>query len=60
MPAVKNNRVYWVDPSQVVIPGIRMANMARLMGKFIHPEIFGNPAPGDFLKYRIPDHVTAH
>ena len=60
LPAVKNNRVYWVDPSQVVIPGIRMANMARLMGKFIHPEIFGNPATEDFLKYRIPDHVTAH
>ncbi|OGT80063.1 MAG: hypothetical protein A3H91_16805 [Gammaproteobacteria bacterium RIFCSPLOWO2_02_FULL_61_13] len=49
LPAVKNNRVYWIDPSQLVIPGIRLPHMAQLMGKLIHPEIFGEPDPSDYL-----------
>lgn len=50
LPAVRNNHVYWIDPSQVVIPGIHLAHMAYLMGKMIHPEVFGEPVPGDYLK----------
>lgn len=50
LPAVKQQQVHWVDPSQLVIPGMRLPEMARLMGRFIHPEEFGEPAPGDYLK----------
>jgi len=50
LPAVKRQQVHWVDPSQLVIPGMRLPAMARLMGRFIHPEEFGEPAPGDYLK----------
>ena len=50
LPAVRNNNVYWIDPSRLVIPGIHLANMAYLMGKMIHPEVFGKPDPDDYLK----------
>jgi len=43
LPAVHENRVYRVDPSRLVIPGIRLPEMTLLMGKLIHPEIFGEP-----------------
>jgi iron complex transport system substrate-binding protein len=48
LPAVENDRVFWVDPSRLVIPGPRLPQMTRLMGRLIHPEIFGEPAPEDF------------
>jgi iron complex transport system substrate-binding protein len=41
LPAVKNDRVYHVDPDRLVIPGIRLPDMADLTGRMIHPEIFG-------------------
>lgn len=41
LPAVAENRVYALDPSRISIPGPRLAEMAELMGKLIHPEIFG-------------------
>lgn len=50
LPAVKQQQVHWVDPSQLVIPGMRLPEMAWLMGRLIHPEEFGEPAPGDYLK----------
>lgn len=50
LPAVQNNRVYWIDPSRLVIPGIHIAHTAYLMGKLIHPEVFGEPAPEDYIK----------
>jgi iron complex transport system substrate-binding protein len=49
LPAVESNRVYWVDPTRLVIPGPRLPQMTRLMGQLIHPEIFGEPSAGDFL-----------
>ncbi len=50
LPAVRDNRVHWVDPSQLVIPGLRLPDMARLMGKLIHPEVFGSPRREDYLE----------
>ena len=41
LPAVADGAVYWVDPSRLVIPGIRLPEMARLMSRLIHPETFG-------------------
>ena len=41
LPAVNNNRVYWIDPLRLAIPGPRMPEMAELLAKLIHPEIFG-------------------
>jgi iron complex transport system substrate-binding protein len=48
LPAVRDDRVYWVDPIRLVIPGPRLPQMTRLMGRLIHPEIFGEPSPEDF------------
>jgi iron complex transport system substrate-binding protein len=48
LPAVEEDRVYWVDPLRLVIPGPRLPQMTRLMGRLVHPEIFGEPSPEDF------------
>ena len=41
VPAVRNDRVYQVDPDKLVIPGLRLPEMTLLMGKLAQPEIFG-------------------
>jgi len=43
LPAVAEDRVYHVHPGRLAIPGIRLPEMAQLMGRLIHPEIFGAP-----------------
>ncbi len=43
LPAVRQGRVYHVEPARLVIPGLRLPEMTRLMGQFIHPEIYGEP-----------------
>jgi ABC-type Fe3+-hydroxamate transport system substrate-binding protein len=48
LPAVEQNRVYWVAPVRLVIPGPRLPQMTRLMGRLVHPEIFGEPSAEDF------------
>jgi iron complex transport system substrate-binding protein len=48
LPAVRYDRVYAVDPSLLVIPGIRLPEMTRLVGRLVHPEVFGEPGPADF------------
>jgi iron complex transport system substrate-binding protein len=48
LPAVEKSRVYWVDPIRLVIPGPRLPEMTRLVGRLVHPEIFGEPSPEDF------------
>jgi ABC-type Fe3+-hydroxamate transport system substrate-binding protein len=48
LPAVQQNRVYWVAPVRLVIPGPRLPRMTRLMGRLVHPEIFGAPSAEDF------------
>jgi len=50
LPAVQQERVYWVDPSRLVIPGIRLPEMTTLMGKLIHPEAFGEPSNAELVK----------
>lgn len=41
LPAVRENRVYWLDPSLLSIPGSRIPEMTRLVAQLIHPERFG-------------------
>ncbi len=48
LPAVRRNRVFWIDPDLLVIPGIRQPAMTARMGRLIHPEIFGEPVEADF------------
>jgi len=50
LPAVRDHRVYRVDPSLLVIPGIRLPEMTELMGRLIHPEIFGDVADADLVE----------
>lgn len=45
LPAVAGKRVFWVDPVRLSIPGPRLPEMAELLGRLIHPEIFGEPTP---------------
>jgi ABC-type Fe3+-hydroxamate transport system substrate-binding protein len=48
MPAVAAGRVYHLDPVRLSIPGPRLGEMAELVGRLIHPELFGPPAPAEF------------
>jgi iron complex transport system substrate-binding protein len=48
LPAVREARVYWLDPQQLAIPGMRLPQMARLTARLIHPENFGPPGADDF------------
>jgi iron complex transport system substrate-binding protein len=41
LPAVREGRVYHIDPGKMVIPGLRLTEMTELMGQLIHPEVFG-------------------
>jgi ABC-type Fe3+-hydroxamate transport system substrate-binding protein len=41
LPAVEADRVYWIDPGRLAIPGLRLPEMARLMGELVQPELFG-------------------
>lgn len=59
LPAVANDRVYFVDPSRLLIPGPRLGEMAERMGRFVHPEIFGAPGPDDFSAGPSPDGSSA-
>jgi len=49
VPAVAAGRVYLVDPLRLSIPGPRLAEMAELLARLIHPERFGAARPADFL-----------
>ena len=54
LPAVAAGRVYHLDPSQLSIPGPRLPEMAELVGRLIHPEVFGAPRPEDFGPLAAP------
>ena len=41
VPAVRDGRVFHVHPDRLVIPGTRLPEMAELLGRLIHPEVFG-------------------
>ena len=51
LPAVQQDRVYWVDPERLVIPGIRLPEMTALMARLVQPAAFGE-APADALEHR--------
>jgi len=44
LPAVRDDSVYRVEPNVLVIPGIRLPEMARAMTELIHPGTFAQPA----------------
>jgi iron complex transport system substrate-binding protein len=54
LPAVAGGRVAFVDPWRLLVPGPRIADMAELMGRLVHPELFGPPRPEDFMPPRAP------
>jgi len=54
LPAVEQDSVYWIDPSRLVIPGLRLPEMTRLMGRLIHPEVFGEASDEEFEPRRNP------
>lgn len=39
LPAVQQGRVHAVDPAQLVVPGVRLVEMAALTRDLIHPEL---------------------
>jgi iron complex transport system substrate-binding protein len=41
LPAVAEGRVFHVDPWRIAIPGPRLGEMAELVARLVHPEIFG-------------------
>jgi iron complex transport system substrate-binding protein len=53
LPAVRERRVYWVEPGRLVIPGIRLPEMTELMGRLVHPEVFGEPSPEEMGPFTI-------
>jgi iron complex transport system substrate-binding protein len=54
LPAVRRNRVFWIDPDLLAIPGIRLPAMTERVGRMLHPEIFGEPGDSDFRSFREP------
>ncbi len=46
LPAVRDRRVFHLDPARLAIPGPRLAEMAELAAQLIQPEIFGPPVWG--------------
>jgi ABC-type Fe3+-hydroxamate transport system substrate-binding protein len=47
VPAVREHRVYQVEPGRLVIPGLRLPEMTLLMGKLTQPEIFGEASKAE-------------
>jgi iron complex transport system substrate-binding protein len=47
LPAVRQDRVWHVDPSRLSIPGIRLGEMSALLAQIVHPEVFGEPGAAD-------------
>ncbi len=56
IPAVREGRVYQVDPVRLTIPGPRIPEMIELMAKMIHPEVFGTVSLGELgpLERHVP------
>jgi cobalamin transport system substrate-binding protein len=48
VPAVRDGRVFELDPIRLSIPGPRLGEMAELVAHLIHPELFGAPRADDF------------
>jgi iron complex transport system substrate-binding protein len=43
LPAVAAERVWYVHPERLAVPGPRLPEMAELLARLIHPEVFGAP-----------------
>ncbi len=54
VPAVRDERVYFVDPDVLGVPGPRLPAMTRLVGKMLHPELFGEPAAAELSPGSAP------
>lgn len=50
VPAVRNERVYFVDPQVLAVPGPRLVEMTRLIAKMLHPEKFGEPRAAELSR----------
>ncbi len=47
VPAVAQGRVWFLDPSRLAVPGPRLVEMAELVARVLHPELFGAPTARD-------------
>lgn len=54
LPAVAKDRIYWVDPERLSIAGPRLPEMTELVGRMLHPELFGEPTANDFQPLDAP------
>jgi iron complex transport system substrate-binding protein len=45
IPAVRNHRIYSVDPALFARPGPRVIDALEALARIIHPEIFGEFTP---------------
>jgi iron complex transport system substrate-binding protein len=57
LPAVAQNRVWWVHPDRLAVPGPRLGEMAELLARLIHPETFGPPGDGELGPLREDGHA---
>ncbi|MEO8505099.1 MAG: helical backbone metal receptor [Acidobacteriota bacterium] len=58
LPAVAERRVYALDPACISVPGPRLGEMAQLMAKLVHPEIFGEATAEELGPPREASPVT--
>lgn len=56
LPAVAEDRVWYVHPERLAVPGPRLPEMAELMARLIHPEVFGAPDDGELGPLREGGH----
>jgi iron complex transport system substrate-binding protein len=49
LPAVAAERVHFVDPSRLSVPGPRLPEMAELVARIVHPERFGEPRAEEYV-----------
>jgi len=54
VPAVRDGRVYHLDPVRLTIPGPRLGEVAARLGRLLHPERFGPPSADDFAPGEVP------
>jgi len=47
LPAVRERRVFAVDPALLAVPGVRLPEMATLVSRMVHPEAFGEPSDAE-------------
>ena len=53
LPAVAADRVHFVDPSRLSVPGPRLPEMAELVARIVRPERFGEPRAEDYAPLAV-------